>query len=42
MKNIRLMRPYISFKEIQKDFSKIFETGIFTRGKFLENFRNLL
>jgi dTDP-4-amino-4,6-dideoxygalactose transaminase len=34
------MRPYISFKEIQKDFSKIFESGIFTRGKFLENFRN--
>jgi dTDP-4-amino-4,6-dideoxygalactose transaminase len=40
MKNIRLMRPYISFKEIKKDFSKIFESGIFTRGKFLENFRN--
>lgn len=34
------MRPYISFKEIKKDFSKIFESGIFTRGKFLENFRN--
>ena len=34
------MRPYISFKEIQKDFSKIFESGIFTRGKFLDNFRN--
>ena len=40
MKSIRLMRPYISFKEIQKDFSEIFESGIFTRGKFLENFRN--
>jgi len=40
MKHIRLMRPYISFKEIKKDFSKIFESGIFTRGKFLENFRN--
>jgi len=40
MKNIRLMRPYISFNEIKKDFSQIFESGIFTRGKFLENFRN--
>ena len=34
------MRPYISFKEIKKDFSKIFESGIFTRGTFLDNFRN--
>jgi dTDP-4-amino-4,6-dideoxygalactose transaminase len=40
MRNIRLMKPYISFKEIQKDFSKVFESGIFTRGKFLEYFKD--
>jgi len=35
MEQIRLIRPNITFKEIEQDFREIFEDGIFTKGKFL-------
>lgn len=39
MNNIRLMKPYIGFDEVEQELKKIFEEGIFTRGKHVEAFR---
>ena len=36
---IKLIKPYISFKELQEEFENIFETAWFTKGKFVEEFR---
>lgn len=36
---IKLIKPYISFDEVEKDFREIFESGWFTKGKFVEEFR---
>lgn len=32
---IKLIKPYISFAEVEKEFREIFESGIFTRGKYV-------
>lgn len=40
MSPIRLMKPYVSFDEVEKDFREVFESGIFTRGRHVEAFRN--
>ncbi len=37
---IKLIKPYISFEEVQDEFKEIFESGWFTKGKFVEEFRN--
>lgn len=39
MSNMRLMKPYISFAEVEADFRGVFESGIFTRGQHVEEFR---
>lgn len=39
MSDIRLMKPYIAFAEVEADFRDVFESGIFTRGKNVEAFR---
>jgi len=39
MEPIRLMKPDISFDDIEADFRKVFESGIFTRGENVEAFR---
>lgn len=31
---IRLIRPYIQFEDVEKEFREIFESGIFTRGQW--------
>ena len=36
---IRLIRPYISFEEVEADLRQIFADGIFTRGQHVEAFR---
>lgn len=36
---IKLIKPYISFDEVKKEFEDIFESGWFTKGKFVEAFR---
>ncbi|PLY05609.1 MAG: DegT/DnrJ/EryC1/StrS family aminotransferase [Arcobacter sp.] len=36
---IKLIKPYISFDEVKEDFEDIFESGWFTKGKFVEEFR---
>ena len=36
---IRLIRPYISFDEVEADMRRMFESGIFTRGENVEGFR---
>lgn len=42
MSEIRLIKPYISFEEVESDFRDIFASGIFTRGQHVEAFRHEL
>jgi len=37
---IKLIKPYISFDEVKDEFKDIFESGWFTKGKFVEQFRD--
>lgn len=37
---IKLIKPYISFDEVKDEFEDIFESGWFTKGKFVEQFRD--
>lgn len=39
MSDIRLMKPYITFEEVESEFRDVFESGIFTRGQQVEAFR---
>lgn len=39
MSQIRLMRPYISFDEVEAEMREIFDSGMFTRGQHVEAFR---
>ncbi len=36
---IKLIKPYISFDEIKEEFKDVFDSGWFTKGKFVEEFR---
>lgn len=36
---IKLIKPYIAFAEVENEFREIFESGWFTKGKFVESFR---
>lgn len=38
MSEIRLMRPYLHFDEVEADFRAVFESGIFTRGDHVRAF----
>lgn len=42
MNNVRLMKPYISFDDVEADFRGVFESGMFTRGEHVEAFRREL
>jgi dTDP-4-amino-4,6-dideoxygalactose transaminase len=35
---IKLIKPYISFEEVEVEFREVFESGWFTRGKYVEAF----
>lgn len=37
---IKLIKPYINFEEVKSEFEDIFESGWFTKGKYVEEFRN--
>jgi len=37
---IKLIKPYISFDEVKNEFEDIFDSGWFTKGKYVEEFRN--
>lgn len=39
MTQVRLMKPYIRFDEVEADFRSVFESGMFTRGQNVESFR---
>lgn len=39
MNEIRLMKPYITFEEVEREFRGVFDSGIFTRGQHVEAFR---
>lgn len=38
MNKINLVRPYLGFEEVEEDFRKVFQSGIFTRGEHVEGF----
>lgn len=42
MNNVRLMKPYITFDEVEADFRRVFDSGMFTRGEHVEAFRKEL
>ena len=37
---IKLIKPYISFNEVKNEYEEIFDSGWFTKGKFVEAFRD--
>ena len=39
---IKLIKPYISYKEVEKDFKEIFQSGWFTKGVNVNKFRESL
>ena len=42
MTSMRLIKPYISFAEVEMEFREIFASGMLTRGKFVNAFRDSL
>lgn len=42
MTDIRLMRPYFRFDEVEADFRAVFESGMFTRGEHVRAFADEL
>ncbi len=42
MNKVSLMKPYISFDEVEADFRGVFDSGMFTRGEHVEAFRKEL
>jgi perosamine synthetase len=42
MSDIRLIQHYLSFAEVEAEFREVFESGMFTRGKHVEAFRQEL
>ena len=42
MSGIRLIKPYITFEEVESEFRNIFKSGIFTRGQYVEALRKQL
>lgn len=39
---IQLIKPYITYADIESDFKKIFDSGWFTKGSYVENFRQTI
>lgn len=39
---VRLIKPYIDFQEVEKDFQKIFASGMLTKGEYVQGFREEL
>lgn len=39
---IKIIKPYINFEEVENEFRDIFESGWFTKGKFVESFKEEL
>ena len=39
---IKLIKPYITFEEVEENFVEIFESGWFTKGKYVAEFREEL
>ncbi|WP_210321398.1 DegT/DnrJ/EryC1/StrS family aminotransferase [Devosia beringensis] len=42
MNTVRLMKPHITFNEVEEDFREVFDSGMFTRGAQCEAFRDEL
>jgi len=42
MNGIRLIKPYIEYADVEAEFREVFETGIFTRGSYVNKFAQKL
>jgi dTDP-4-amino-4,6-dideoxygalactose transaminase len=42
MSDIRLIKPYLTFDEVEEEFREVFESGMFTRGKHVDALRQEL
>lgn len=39
---IKLIKPYISFEEVEAEFRQVFDTGWFSKGRYVQEFRQVL
>ena len=37
---VRIIKPYLKYKNVNKKFKKIFKTGFFTKGEYVDQFQN--
>ena len=37
---IRIIKPYLKYRNVNRKFKKIFKTGLFTKGKYVDQFQN--
>jgi dTDP-4-amino-4,6-dideoxygalactose transaminase len=42
MSDIRLIKPYLTFDDVEKEFREVFESGMFTRGQHVDALRQEL
>jgi perosamine synthetase len=42
MENIRLIKPYIDYLDVEQDFREVFASGVFTRGENVKKFAHKL
>lgn len=38
----RLIKPYIQYEDVEKEFKEVFETGLFTKGSYVHKFEDAL
>ena len=37
---LRLIKPYIRYRDVRRQFKEVFRTGMFTKGKYVDQFKN--
>ena len=37
---IRLIKPYIRYRDVRRQFKEVFKTGMFTKGKYVDQFKH--
>jgi len=37
---LRLIKPYIRYRDVRRQFREVFRTGMFTKGKYVDQFKN--
>lgn len=39
---VRIIKPYLKYRNVNRKFKKIFKTGFFTKGEYVDQFQNNL